>query len=282
MRLKLIVSLSTKWKAQLDRYEFTSAFQDLLPVDEVQSFCTYDFVITEQVAKQGTFILPSDRYSRISVVVQAGVTVQFVDAPVVGDSARILSVTLHQNAQVAYNAVQDMHLYKRYEKLTVTVHEHATFTHYEKHQEAAVTDKEYTYLLAGMGATVEYRGRIQLQGDQCHTLRCTQLHTAPHTTSTVDVKVVAQDAAQSIYEGAIVVQKQAVHAVAHQTHKALLLGKKAQVRSVPTLEVATNKVQCGHGSAIAPLDESYFFYGAMRGIPRASLQLLVVQGFLEF
>lgn len=47
-----------------------------------------------------------------------------------------------------------------------------------------------------------------------------------------------------------------------------MLGDRAKVVVIPTLEITADNVVCSHGAAIADLDENAMFYLASRGIDR--------------
>lgn len=47
-----------------------------------------------------------------------------------------------------------------------------------------------------------------------------------------------------------------------------MLGDKARVVAMPTLEITADNVECSHGASVADLDENSMFYLASRGVNR--------------
>lgn len=71
-----------------------------------------------------------------------------------------------------------------------------------------------------------------------------------------------------MFKGRIRVPKHAQLTDSDQLCKSLMLGEKARVVAMPTLEITADNVVCSHGAAIADLDENSMFYLAARGIDR--------------
>lgn len=267
--------------------EFLSSFRQQFLLDQKmwvpQKVTTLHMVVTHEIARHGSVPVPCHNYSLVIITVKPGVTALLYDvAPQHMLCMREVTIAIEEGAHVTYEAhIPAGTVSSWYEHCTVTVNANGTFIHKAWQQGGQEVIKKYTYQLAGAGASVEYNGRVHVGNEQKYTLQWDQLHQAPDTKSTVTIKTVADGKAVCDYVGSITVAKEAVRSCAYQQHRAILLSDRAQVRSVPTLEVATHQVQCGHGSAVAPLDESYFFYCAARGIGREKAQKMLIDGFLE-
>jgi len=57
------------------------------------------------------------------------------------------------------------------------------------------------------------------------------------------------------------------------------LSDKAQVHSLPKLEIATDDVKCSHGATIASLDPQQLFYLQSRGITKDQAEKMLIEGF---
>ena len=64
------------------------------------------------------------------------------------------------------------------------------------------------------------------------------------------------------------------------THRALMLGEKAEIDAKPELEIYADDVQCAHGNALGTLDETAFFYMRQRGLPEAKARALLIESYL--
>jgi len=69
-----------------------------------------------------------------------------------------------------------------------------------------------------------------------------------------------------VFNGKIVVHKDAQKTDARQTNKNLLLSPDAVVNTKPQLEIYADDVKCSHGSTIGQLDPDAMFYLRSRGL----------------
>jgi Fe-S cluster assembly scaffold protein SufB len=58
-----------------------------------------------------------------------------------------------------------------------------------------------------------------------------------------------------------------------------MLGERARVIAMPTLEITADNVVCSHGASVTDLDENSMFYLAARGVARAEARKLLLRGF---
>src|SRR4029077_16299547 len=90
---------------------------------------------------------------------------------------------------------------------------------------------------------------------------------------------ILDDQSQGIFDGLIIVAKDAQKTDSAQTNKNLLLSPKAHAHSVPELKIMANDVKCKHGSTIGQLDPQQLFYLRSRGIPLLDARRLLVYAF---
>jgi len=113
------------------------------------------------------------------------------------------------------------------------------------------------------------------------TLTTNQRHEAAHTMSDVRINGCLAGQARALYHGKIYVAGNAVGTQAEQRNDTLLLSTCASARSIPSLEVLTNQVQCAHGSAVGRVDEEQIRYMQTRGIARERARHLLIEGFVN-
>lgn len=111
-------------------------------------------------------------------------------------------------------------------------------------------------------------------------LHTEQHHVSHHTTSNVSLYGCIQDKAAVWYDGSIIIDHQAFESNAHQENKNILLSDVARARSVPRLQVNTDSVQCGHGSAVGPLDADMLWLANARGISPDVARTMLLEGFI--
>ena len=104
-------------------------------------------------------------------------------------------------------------------------------------------------------------------------------HAQPHTTSRQIYKNILSDKAHGVFNGLVVVEKDAQHTDAKQTNRNLLMSDTALMNSNPQMKIYADNVLCAHGSTTGELDEDALYYIQTRGIDKATAINLLVNGF---
>ncbi len=85
-------------------------------------------------------------------------------------------------------------------------------------------------------------------------------HLVPHCTSEQIFKGIIDEYAQSVFEGRVIVERDAQHTIASQVNKNLLLTDTAKAAAKPFLEIYADDVKCSHGATVGQLDEEAMFF----------------------
>ena len=134
-------------------------------------------------------------------------------------------------------------------------------------------------LLDGTGADCELNGLYVTKGHQ-HVDNHTAIdHSKPNCVSRELYKGILDDASSGVFNGRIVVRKDAQKTNARQTNKNLLLSKGAGINTTPQLEIFADDVKCTHGATIGQLNEEELFYLRSRGIDRDAARTLLAYAF---
>lgn len=129
------------------------------------------------------------------------------------------------------------------------------------------------------GAGCELDG-LYMVGDHQHVDHHTLIdHLKPHGTSRQVYKGVLKDQAKAVFNGKVLVRKDAQKTDAQQLNKNLLLSENATVDTKPQLEIFADDVKCTHGAAIGQLQEEEIFYLKSRGIGQEDARRLLTFGF---
>lgn len=104
-------------------------------------------------------------------------------------------------------------------------------------------------------------------------------HARPRCTSHELYKGILAGRAHGVFNGKIVVHKDAQKTDARQTNKTLLLSDDAAINTKPQLEIYADDVKCTHGASIGQLDEEAIFYLRTRGIGREAARQLLTYAF---
>jgi Fe-S cluster assembly protein SufD len=83
-----------------------------------------------------------------------------------------------------------------------------------------------------------------------------------------------------VFQGKILVRKDAQKTDGFQLNKALLLSRGAEIDSKPELEIYADDVKCSHGATVGELDADALFYLRSRGIDTVAARNLLISAFV--
>jgi Fe-S cluster assembly protein SufD len=104
-------------------------------------------------------------------------------------------------------------------------------------------------------------------------------HIEPNCESHQDYKGIFGDSAVGVFNGKVVVEKEAQKTNAFQANNNLLVNDKATINTKPQLEIFADDVKCSHGCTIGQLDQNAMFYLRARGIPAKEARALLMYAF---
>ncbi|RIA10997.1 iron-regulated ABC transporter permease protein SufD [Flavobacteriaceae bacterium MAR_2010_72] len=104
-------------------------------------------------------------------------------------------------------------------------------------------------------------------------------HIEPNCESHQDYKGIFGDSATGVFNGKVIVNKEAQKTNAFQANNNILISDKASINTKPQLEIFADDVKCSHGCTIGQLDESAMFYMRSRGIPEKEAKALLMYAF---
>ncbi len=104
-------------------------------------------------------------------------------------------------------------------------------------------------------------------------------HQAPNCHSEQDYKGILSGHARAVFNGRVVVVKDAKQTDAKQQNKNILLSAHSEIDTKPQLEIFADDVVCTHGATVGQLDQDALFYLASRGISHLDAVRYLVQAF---
>ena len=104
-------------------------------------------------------------------------------------------------------------------------------------------------------------------------------HIQPNCESHQDYKGIFDEKATGVFNGKIIVDKEAQKTNAFQSNNNILLSDKASINSKPQLEIFADDVKCSHGCTIGQLDDKALFYMRSRGIGEREARALLMYAF---
>jgi Fe-S cluster assembly protein SufD len=121
---------------------------------------------------------------------------------------------------------------------------------------------------------------VTIIGEKQHVDHNTLVHhIEPNCESHQDYKGIFDDNATGVFNGKVVVEKEAQKTNAFQSNNNILVSDKATINTKPQLEIFADDVKCSHGCTIGQLDESALFYLKSRGIPEKEAKGLLMFAF---
>ncbi len=104
-------------------------------------------------------------------------------------------------------------------------------------------------------------------------------HAVPNCTSNELFKGILDDYSRAVFNGHILVRKDAQKTLAFQNNANIILTDKAMINTKPFLEIYADDVKCSHGATVGQLDESALFYIRQRGISEDNARMLLMYAF---
>jgi Fe-S cluster assembly protein SufD len=106
-------------------------------------------------------------------------------------------------------------------------------------------------------------------------------HAKPHGTSHEMYKGILDGKANAVFNGRIIVRKDAQKTDSKQTNKNLVLSDEAVINTKPELQILADDVRCTHGATIGQLDAESLFYMQSRGIGKSDARNLLTYAFAQ-
>ena len=133
----------------------------------------------------------------------------------------------------------------------------------------------------GAHAECELRGINTIGTQQYSDVHLDIHHAQPACRSRQDFRNIVHGKGRAVFDGRIVVEKDAQKSDAMLSNKNLLLSEDAEVDTKPQLEIYADDVKCGHGTTVGKIDPAQIFYLRSRGISEAAARRMLCLGFAE-
>ncbi|GGG92129.1 Fe-S cluster assembly protein SufD [Polaribacter pacificus] len=104
-------------------------------------------------------------------------------------------------------------------------------------------------------------------------------HIEPNCESHQDYKGIFDDRSTGVFNGKVIVEKEAQKTNAYQQNNNILVSDRSTINAKPQLEIFADDVKCSHGCTIGQLDDQALFYMQQRGIPKKEAKALLMYAF---
>lgn len=141
-----------------------------------------------------------------------------------------------------------------------------------------IRNESYAHL-AGSGANADILGLYLMDRNQHIDNQVFVDHASPDCTSNERFKGILDDHASGVFNGHILVRRDAQRTNAYQNNRNILISDKAVIDTKPFLEIYADDVKCSHGAAVGQLDAESMFYLRSRGISFENARMLLMYAF---
>ena len=106
-------------------------------------------------------------------------------------------------------------------------------------------------------------------------------HISAHCQSEESYRCIAGDQSHIVFNGRIMIHRDAQKTSGAMSNKNLLLSSNAEIDTKPELEIYADDVKCAHGTTIGQLDEEELYYLVTRGISPDNAATMLTLGFVN-
>jgi len=135
--------------------------------------------------------------------------------------------------------------------------------------------------VAGVNCTTHLNGVVVASGKSHIDNHTFVDHKVAHCFSNENYRYVLEDNATGVFNGRVVVRKDAQKINAYQKNANVILSDSAHMNSKPELEIYADDVKCTHGSTTGQLDAEALFYLQSRGISKSRAEKILVTAFVS-
>jgi Fe-S cluster assembly protein SufD len=129
------------------------------------------------------------------------------------------------------------------------------------------------------GSDCTLNGLYVAGGNQHVDSRTSIDHAQPHGTSHELYKGILDGRSSAVFNGKIIVRKDAQKTDAKQTNKNLVLSEDSTINTKPELQILADDVRCTHGATIGQIDNDALFYLQSRGVGQEQAREMLIAAF---
>jgi len=165
------------------------------------------------------------------------------------------------------------------EKVQAYQKQNSLFNHFNAAFGGSIVRNDINSVLDGENIETHYYGLYLANGTQHIDNHTFVDHAKPNCMSNELYKGILDDKAHGVFNGKIIVRKDAQKTNAYQQNKTVLLSKTAGIDTKPQLEIFADDVKCSHGATVGHLDEESEFYIRSRGVPENLAKSMLIRAF---
>jgi Fe-S cluster assembly protein SufB len=228
------------------------------------------------------------QFERTLIIADEGSYVHYTEgctAPIYSSDSlhsAVVEIIVKKDARVRYTTIQNWsnNVYNLVTKRAIA-HEGAVMEWTDANIGSKVTMKYPAVWMVGEYAKGETLS-LAFSAEGQHTdSGAKMVHAAPHTSSNIVSKSVAQGGGRTSYRGLVQINKGAHHSKSTVKCDALLIDSESRSDTYPYVDVREDDVQMGHEATVSKVSADQLFYLMSRGMTEDEAMAMIVRGFVE-
>jgi Fe-S cluster assembly protein SufB len=228
------------------------------------------------------------QFERTLIIADEGSYVHYTEgctAPIYSSDSlhsAVVEIIVKKDARVRYTTIQNWsnNVYNLVTKRAIA-HEGAVMEWTDANIGSKVTMKYPAVWMVGEYAKGETLSLAFAAEGQHTDSGAKMVHAAPHTSSNIVSKSVAQGGGRTSYRGLVQINKGAHHSKSTVKCDALLVDTISRSDTYPYVDVREDDVQMGHEATVSKVSADQLFYLQSRGMTEDEAMAMIVRGFVE-
>lgn len=192
----------------------------------------------------------------------------------------VAQITLAADSQLThYRLLQEQNQGYHLSTISVTQQQQSVYRNLNFEFNGAWLRTDIDINLVGSGAECQLDGLYLVDHGQQAEVHLDVKHQAPSCNSKQNYKGLLMGKGRTVFDGKIMVEKDAQQSDAHMLNSNLILCEGAEADTKPQLEIYADNVQCSHGTTVGQLEAEQLFYLRSRGIAEHDAFRLLCQGY---
>jgi len=163
--------------------------------------------------------------------------------------------------------------------IEIDLEKHSNFSSYNVSLGSAITRNNINAKFNDEWSECTLNGLLLTDGTQLIDNHTMIDHAVPNCVSHELYKGVLDGKSKAVFNGKVMVRKDAQKTNAFQQNKTIILSDEALIDTKPQLEIFADDVKCSHGATIGRLDEDSLFYLRARGIGLEQAKTILIYAF---
>jgi Fe-S cluster assembly protein SufD len=230
---------------------------------------------SEKILIQPRNLFVAGKNSQVSIIehyVSDEETIYFTNAVteiVVDENAIVDHIKLQEESKQAFHIA----------RMEVAQQRNSNFSSHLISHGAEISRNDFNARFNEEGSECMLNGLFMINGEQLFDAHTMIDHAKPHCNSHEHYKGILQDKSKGVFNGKVMVRRDAQKTNAFQANNTILLSDDAVMNTKPQLEIFADDVKCSHGATIGKLNDEAKFYLKSRGIGEESATAILLHAF---